>query len=384
MRAVYRAAAAVLTMAGADLWHWQHADAAAGQRLPSEKTKIEFVALEGWEKDDHRQAFVAFRKSCEKILSKAKGEATPIADVCRIAKMLPAKLSADDARRFFEHNFDPHLVTRPEKGAMLTGYFEPEVKGSLSPSKQFATPIYAKPDDLVLAARVENRAALPADLTAARVDASGAYPYFTRREIEEGALKGRGLEIAYLADPYEAFVMQIQGSGLIRLPDGKGLRIGFAAKNGHPYTSVGKILVERGELQAESASLDSVLAWLRADKVRGQELMWENKSYAFFRQLGTSEALEGPQGAMQLPLFPGRSLAIDPRFHELGSPIWVAAPTLNDMQGKPLARLMIAQDTGSAIKGPVRGDIFWGSGADAGKIAGRTKHVCDFYVLIPK
>jgi len=384
MRALYRVGAAVLVMAATALWEWQHADAAAGPRLATEKTKVEFAQLEGWDKDDHRPAFAAFRKSCGKVLSREQGAKSALTDVCKLAVMLTTKLSADDARLFFEANFEPHLITRPEKGAMLTGYFEPEVKGSLKPTKQFATPIYAKPDDLVLLTRVANREALPADLTAARVMAEGPVPYFTRREIEEGALKGRGLEIVYIADPYEAFVMQIQGSGLVRLPDGKGLRIGFAAKNGHPYTSVGKLLVERGELQSQSASLDAVIAWLRADKIRGQELMWENKSYGFFRMLSTSEAQEGPQGALQLPLSPGRSLAVDPRYHELGAPIWVAAPTLNDMQRKPLARLMVAQDTGSAIKGPVRGDIFWGSGEDAGKIAGRTKHICDFYVLMPR
>ena len=387
MRAVYRIGAAVLAMAASELWQWQHPDAVAGERLPLDKTKVEFAAVEGWEKDDHRGAFATFRKSCTRVITPLAGQPADgrLADICRIAVLLPAKLSANDAKAFFELNFDPWLVKRPDKGAMLTGYFEPEVKGSLQPTKHFATPIYNKPDDLVLLTRVANRGALPADLTAGRMGTDGMMvPYYTRQEIEQGALNGKGLEIAYLADPYEAFVMQIQGSGLIRLPDGRGLRIGFAGKNGHPYTSVGKLLVERGDLQSESASMDSILAWMRVNKQRGQQLMWENKSYAFFRLLSTSEAQEGPQSAMQLPLIAGRSLAVDPRYYELGSPIWVAAPTLKDMQGKPLARLLVAQDTGSAIRGPVRGDIFWGSGEAAGKIAGQTKHICDFYVLLPK
>jgi membrane-bound lytic murein transglycosylase A len=178
--------------------------------------------------------------------------------------------------------------------------------------------------------------------------------------------------------------MQIQGSGLIRLPDGKGVRVGFAAKNGHPYTSVGKVMIDRGLMQAHTASMQSIMSWMQVNKKQGQELMWENKSYPFFRVLSTSEASEGPQGAMQLALSPGRSLAVDPRYHELGAPIWVSAQGMKDTQGKPLARLLVAQDTGSAIKGPVRGDIFWGSGDAAGKIAGVTKQVCDFYVLMPK
>ncbi len=386
MRAVYRVGLAALVMAGSYLWQWQHPDAVAGERLRVEKTKVDFPDIKSWEKDDHRSAFATFRKSCERILGSSSADSadSKLAEVCKIAVMLPAKLSSRDARAFFEQNFDPWLIKRPDKGALLTGYFEPEVKGSLKPTKTFNTPIYNKPDDLMLLTRVSNRATLPADLTAGRMAPEGLVPYYTRQEIEQGALKGKGLEIAYLADPFEAFIMQIQGSGLIRLPDGHGLRIGFAGKNGHPFTSIGKLLVERGELQSESASMQSIIAWVRTNKQRGQELMWENKSYPFFRLLSTSEAEEGPQGAMQLPLIAGRSLAVDPRYHELGTPIWVAAPTLKDMQGRPLERLLIAQDTGSAIRGPVRGDIFWGSGEAAGKIAGQTKHICDFYTLLPK
>lgn len=386
MRSIYRVLAAVLAMTGAELWEWQHADALAGPRLPVEKSRAEFSALDGWEKDDHRAAFAAFRKSCAKVLSGEKDAdvTAGLAGICKIAVMLPAKLSEQDAKLFFEQNFDPHLIKRPQTGALLTGYFEPEIKGSLTPTKHFNTPVYAKPDDLVLLTRVANREALPADITAGRMASGSLVPYYTRQEIEQGILKGRGLEIAYVTNPYEAFVMQIQGSGLIRLPDGKGLRVGFAGKNGHPYTSVGKLLIERGEMQAHAASMGAIMSWVEVNKQRGQELMWENKSYPFFRVLSTSEASEGPQGAMQLALAPGRSLAVDPRYHELGSPIWVSALRMKDQQGKPLARLLVAHDTGSAIKGPVRGDIFWGSGDAAGKIAGITKEVCDFYVLMPK
>jgi membrane-bound lytic murein transglycosylase A len=374
-------------MAASELWQWQHPDALAQERLSVEKTKVDFAKVEGWAGDDHRAAFAAFRKSCAKVLRPAadKTGEGPLADICKIAVMLPAKLPAHEAKAFFEQNFDPWLVKRPATGAMLTGYFEPEVKGSLTQSKQFNTPIYAKPDDLVLVTRVANKApTLPADLTAARMAPEGMVPYYTRQEIEQGALKGRGLEIAYLADPYDAFVMQIQGSGLVRLPDGKGLRIGFAAKNGHPYTSVGKVLIERGEMDVSTASMQSIMEWVKRKGQVGRELMWNNKSYPFFRLLSTAEADEGPQGAMQLALVAGRSLAVDPRYHRLGTPIWVSAPELKDAQNKPVARLMVAHDTGSAIRGPVRGDLFWGSGAAAGKIAGRTKHTCDFYVLLPK
>ena len=168
MRAVFRIGAVVLAMAASELWQWQHPDAVAGERLPIDKTKVEFSAVEGWEKDDHRSAFTTFRKSCARVIGPVNGQPADgrLADICRIAVLLPAKLSAQDSKSFFELNFDLWLVKRPDKGAMLTGYFEPEVKGSLKPTKHFATPVYNKPEDLVLLTRVANRGTLPADLTA--------------------------------------------------------------------------------------------------------------------------------------------------------------------------------------------------------------------------
>lgn len=383
MQLLSRFATVICIMTASQLWQWQFADADAKQ-LNLEKTQVEFANIEGWAEDDHAAAFAAFRKSCGKFLASKKAEAvkttSEVKAICGIAMQLSDKLPRGAARQFFEANFVPSLVKRPEKGALLTGYFEPEIKGSLTASKDYSVPVYGKPDDLVLLNELKDRTLLPTGLTAARVTPEGAKPYFTRKEIEQGVLKGRGLEIAYLADAFEAFVMQVQGSGLIRLPDGKTVRIGFAAKNGHPYTSIGKILVERGELTSEGSSMQSLVAWLQADPQRGRELTWENKSYPFFRRLD----MDGPQGALTVPLVPGRSLAVDPRYHQMGMPIWVVAPGLKSFDGKPIKRLMIAHDTGSAIRGPVRGDFFWGSGATAGKFAGETKHLCDFYVLIPK
>jgi membrane-bound lytic murein transglycosylase A len=379
MRGILRLGVAVIIMTGANLWQWQFSEADAEK---IDKSPVQYADIAGWAKDDHAAAFAAFRKSCRKLQEDPKS-VEGIKAACELAIMLPEKLPSEDARQFFEANFKPFLVKRPTKGALLTGYFEPEVKGSLTQTKEFNVPIYSLPADLTLIRKPSDRGTLSEELTAARTTSAGLVPYFTRQEIEEGALKGRGLEIAYLADPYDAFVMQVQGSGLIRLPDGKALRIGFAGKNGHPYTSIGKILVEKGVLQAASASLDSVLGWLRSDSERGRKLMWENRSYPFFRVLDQAESGAGPHGALGLPLTPGRSLAVDPRFHQLGMPIWVTAPELKDLNGKPVARLMVAHDTGSAIRGVVRGDIFWGSGDAAGKLAGTTKHVCDFTVLIP-
>ncbi|MBX2805437.1 MAG: MltA domain-containing protein [Hyphomicrobiales bacterium] len=291
--------------------------------------------------------------------------------------------SQSGAREFFEKFFTPYLIERPSEGALVTGYFEPELSGALKPDDQHNVPVYALPDDLVMLDAQTDRASLPDDLTAARKGLNGLVPYYTRQEIEQGVISGRGLEIAWLADLHDAYVMQVQGSGLLNLPDGEQVRVGFTGKNGHPYTSVGKILIERGMLSAENATLDKVLEWLRANPAEGRSVMWRNRSYPFFRIIDSDEAANGPIGSMGAPLSKGRSLAVDPRFHRLGLPIWVSAPELQDGRDQHFQRLMIAQDSGSAIRGPVRGDIFWGSGSEAGRKAGATKHICDFTVLIP-
>ncbi len=309
MRLLVRLALAAVVMVSTNLWQWQFSGAEAASAKPLEKTPVDFAAIDGWARDDHAAAFAAFRKSCKRLIPREKEKSgasdtdvePAVQAVCEIALLLPAKLSRGDAQAFFEANFTPHLVKRPSKGALLTGYFEPEIKGSLKPTKEYSVPVYRRPDDLVLLTPAADRGDLPAELTAARLTADGPKPYYTRREIEEGVLKGRGLEIAYLSDAYEAFVMQVQGSGIIRLPNNQCLRIGFAGKNGHPYTSVGKLLVERGLLRADGASMKSVMSLLRVDPQRGRELMWENKSYPFFEVL---EGAKGPQGAMTLPLTP--------------------------------------------------------------------------------
>jgi membrane-bound lytic murein transglycosylase A len=358
------------------LWQWQFGAAGIGERRALDTAPIAFSDIPGWTADDHSAAFGAFLRSCD-----SAGAA--IAAIREAALSLGAAPTPDAARRFFEGNFSAHHVTPQPEGAIVTGYFEPELAGSLEPTGAFAVPIYSLPDDLVLVPTGERAEALAADLTAARATPEGLAPYYTRREIDEGALRGRGLEIAHLADAAEAFIMHVQGSGLIRLSDGRPMRVGFAGKNGHPYSSIGRLLVERGELAPAKASLEAVLGWMRADARRAQALMWENKSYIFFRVLDRAEAAIGPHGALGAPLTPGRSLAVDPRYHRLGLPVWVSAPALRTGDGAPFNRLMIAQDTGSAIRGPVRGDIFCGTGAEAGRIAGGTKYPCDFCILIP-
>jgi membrane-bound lytic murein transglycosylase A len=365
-----------------ELWRWQFGASAGRGDFALDKTPVPFSGIPGWPADDHSAAFTAFRRSCEELIA-SPGVDAPIAAVCRTALSLSPHASPDDAQRFFETHFHACRITPPADGAIVTGYFEPELEGSLEPGGGFDVPVYALPDDLALIAEGQTPAGWLSGLTAARRTPDGLVPYYTRQEIEEGALKGRGLEIVFLSDLCDAFVMHVQGSGRILLPDGRVMRIGFAGKNGYPYSSIGRRLVARGDLDPAEASLARVLDWLRADRERGRRLMWENKSFIFFRVLDETEAAQGPHGALGAPLTPGRSLAVDPRYHRLGLPIWVSAPALRDEQDRPFDRLMIAQDTGSAIRGPVRGDVFWGTGAEAGRIAGETRHPCDFYILIP-
>jgi membrane-bound lytic murein transglycosylase A len=351
------------------LWRWQFGEA---EPLPMDTAPVSFADIAGWAGDDHAAALAALRLSLA-----ASGEPSALAD--RVAALGDAP-SPQAARQFFEENFTPRRVAPQAESAIVTGYFEPELRGSLERTPEFGVPVYALPADLVLVTAENRPEGWPADHTGGRQTPNGLVPYFTRQEIESGALAGRGLDLLYLADPAECFVMHVQGSGAVRLPDGTCLRLGFSGKNGHPYTSIGKLLVQRGELEAATATLDALLAWVRADAERGRLLMQENASFIFFH------IREGdPQGpsAHGVPLTAGRSLAVDPRYHRLGAPIWVEAKGLADDAGRPFQRLMIAQDTGSAIRGQVRGDIFWGSGEAAGRIAGATKHPCNFIVLIP-
>jgi membrane-bound lytic murein transglycosylase A len=228
------------------------------------------------------------------------------------------------------------------------------------------------------------RGALAHGLTHARKTLTGTEPYATRADIEEGALADKGLELLWLADPVDTFFMHIQGSGRIRLPDGSMVRVTYDGKNGHPYTSIGRYLIDAGLFPADRMSLDALKEWLKRDAIQGRDAMRQNKSFVFFRELEGEEA-ESALGVHFIPLSDGRSLAVDTAFHVIGTPIYVSAPALTH-GGQPdgFSRLMIAQDVGSAIRGPERGDIYFGSGDEAGKLAGTTKHGGTFVALLPR
>jgi membrane-bound lytic murein transglycosylase A len=356
-----------------------------------------FAELPGWAADDHLAAFDTFRKSCERIQAAARERSgvtgvaatkqpvpphPALVSACDAAGRIPGKVTKEAARAFFEANFTPNTLTHKGPAGMVTGYYEPIMEGSRTPQGVFQTPIYKRPPDLINLVDEAQRGAVGAALTHARKTDKGVEPFATRAQIEQGALKGQGLELLYFADPVDVFFMQIQGSGRVKLTDGSVIRVHYDGKNGHPFSSIGRYLIEKGLLAADKVSMGALANWLRADPERGKLVMWQNASYVFFRELGNDA--RGPLGAMNAPLTPGRSLAVDPGHHALGTPIYVTAANMGHVvKSGTFNRLMIAQDVGSAIKGPERGDIYFGSGNAAGKLAGVTKHAAKFIVLLP-
>lgn len=348
---------------------------------------VDFAALPGWADDDHLAAFRAYCASAGAVLetSAQPGEAADAADAVAKAALEQADqiTTREQARAFFEARFVPYQVVHggPGKAAhgLLTGYYEPLIDGSLTPTNRFTVPVYRRPPDLINVVAESARAATGEGFTHLRQTPTGTEPYATREDIERGGLAGHGLELCYLADPVETFFLHIQGSGAIRLADGRLQRITYDGKNGHPYTSIGRTLIDDGTFTAEGLTLQVLGDWLRADPDRSRRVMWRNKSFVFFKALDG----EGPIGVMGTRLYPGRSMAVDPAFHALGMPVYVAAPDMTHVAPGGFNRLMVAHDVGSAIKGPARGDLYFGTGPDALVYAGITKHQGTFFVLQP-
>ncbi|MEQ1697383.1 MAG: MltA domain-containing protein [Hyphomicrobiaceae bacterium] len=330
---------------------------------------VPFADLLGWADDDHWAAFVAFSASAH-VVGGAVGRAEASAS---------GVVTADQARIFFEAHFRPHRVVQTRARGLLTGYYEPVIAGSLERTAQFTVPIYQRPGDLENVVAESERGAKSSGLTHVRRTARGVEPYATRREIEEGALAGLGLELCYLVDPVDAFFLQVQGSGVIALPDGRLMRVTYDGKNGHPYMSVGRVLIDEGVFAADQVTLQRLTDWLRADPERARPVLWRNESFVFFRALEGDHAV----GVLGTPLHEGRSLAIDTAFHALGLPIYAVAPGMAHVGPDGLRRLMVAHDVGSAIKGPERGDVYFGTGDAAFVLAGVTKHPVTFFVLLP-
>lgn len=339
-----------------------------------------FSSLPGWADAPLAASLAVFRRDCPRLAARAPA----FRRVCEAQAALPESVDDAVARAFLETWFRPERIGEPESG-FLTGYFEPELAASHTRSAAFPVPVLARPDDLVAVDPDSRPETLPEGYAFARRTADGLEPYADRAAIEAGALDGRGLEIAWLADPVDAFFMHVQGSGRLRFADGSTLRVNFAAKSGHPYTAIGRIVVEEGHMAREDLDYASLRAWLKAHPDEAREIMAQNRSYIFFRPVeGLSEA-DGPVGAAEVPLTPEISLAIDRTHHEFGMPLWVDArlPAAEAGPEVPFRRLMIAEDRGSAIIGEARGDVFFGSGDAAGARAGRIKHRATLYRLVP-
>ena len=274
----------------------------------------------------------------------------------------------------------------PIKGeGFLTGYYEPEFEGSREPDAAFRVPLLDRPDDLVTAPQGETLPGLDPVLQAGRRTGSAYEPYPDRAAIEQGALGALGKPVVYLREPGEAFIIHVQGSARIRLQDGSVMRVSYAGRNGHPYTSIGKLLVAQGAMDLETMTLERLMAWLRDNPEPARQLMQQNRSYIFFREAPELAQADGPIGGAGIPLTPGRSLAVDRSLWTYGLPIWIDGTLPHALdRSEPLRRLMIAQDTGSAIVGPVRGDYFAGSGPAAGTQAGLMRHPVSFVILRPK
>jgi len=351
-----------------------------------------FDDLNGWAQDDPRPALAAFRKSCGPI-TRGQDLGTPprriftaLKPICARAARLPASPTEARARAFFEKEFRPFIITAVDQAnGFLTGYYEPEVEGSRTRTDEYATPLYRRPPDLIVQAPPKD--APPSNKGAAYRMVDGALvPYHDRAAIDDGALSDKGLEVAWIKDPADAFFSHIQGSVRVRLPDGEVLRLNYDGHNGQTYTPIGRLLVERGLVPREKMSMDAIRAYITDHPAEGRELMRQNRSYIFFREATELKAGDGAVGAQGLPLTDGRSIAVDKVIHVYGTPFFIDAqlPLTQAGVNEPFEKLMIAQDTGSAIIGPARADIFFGAGKEAGSTAGRIQHPGRFAVLLPR
>lgn len=349
---------------------------------PPRLEPIPFDALPGWAEDDHAAAFRAFRLGAAALAlhppkTRALGiDAARLAEALRRAAGLPEDLDADQARRFFEAHFLPHRLDPP--AGFFTGYYEPVVPGSRTRSDRFPIPLLRPPADLM---EIEPGSVpgLAPDFRFARKTASGFSEHPDRGAIMAGALDGQGLELVWLTDWIEAFFIHVQGAARIRLAEGGEMRVTYAAKSGHAYSPIGRVLLERGV--KPPVTMQVIRAWLAAHPNEMPAVLAGNRSYIFFREAAVADPGLGPIAAAKVPLSAGRSLAVDRLLHTFQTPVFIDTVTPD---GAPFRRLMVAQDTGSAIVGPGRGDIFFGSGDDAGEIAGRMKAGGGFFVLAPK
>lgn len=325
---------------------------------------------------DMQPSWMAFLQSCRALKAKPDWQET-----CARADGL---VQPDNAtlRDFFEEGFTPYQVFNPDGSSLglITGYYEPRLTGSRVKTGRFHYPLYAAPDDMLAIDLSEVYPQLKGMRLRGRLQGRRIVPYYSRAEIDDGRAALQGRELFWVEDAVDLFFLQIQGSGRIELPDGSLVKVGYAEQNGHPYVSIGKKLVEMGELKLEEASMQGIKNWARQYPEKLPALLAQNPSYVFFREL--PNGLSAPLGALGVPLTEAYSIAVDPRTVPLGAPVFLSTTYPNTSE--PLNRLMVAQDTGGAIKGAVRADFFWGFGEQAGTQAGRMKQSGQMWVLFPK
>ena len=349
-------------------------------------TPERFDTLTGWTDADVSIPFEAFRRSAVEILETGSGFRRN-AGFGGIREdwvaACEAALIAEDAKVFFEKHFRPFRITDAERPqGLFTGYYEPLLQGSLLPSQEFPVPVYAKPKDLVAFSSNETAAT---GLSYGRRVNGQPQPYDTRKDIENGSLSGKAEVICWMSDWVDAFFMHIQGQGRVALPDGSFMRLSYAGKAGHPYSGIGHVLIERGVASPDTMSMQLLRDWMRDNPDESRELMWHNKSYIFFQKADVTDKALGGIGAAKVNLTPLHSLAVDRAWWMFGTPLWIetALPPEAPNPNLSIKRLMIAQDTGSAIKGIIRGDFFWGWGDDATTIAGHMKSAGAMTALLP-
>jgi membrane-bound lytic murein transglycosylase A len=337
---------------------------------------VEFNDLPGWDKDQHAQAFIALDKGCVRLAKKPGWQG-----ICASASKL-GEPGDEDAKQFFETHFTPHML-RGEKGTtrgMITGYYEPLLHGAMHADERYRYPLYKTPEDMLIVDLGALYPSLKGKRVRGRVVGNKVLPYYSRAQIESEKMPLSGQELLWVDDRDQLFFLQIQGSGRVQLPDGKIIGAGYANQNGHAYISIGKKLIDMGELKREDVSLFSIKAWLKSNPQRAKALLNENPSYVFFVLRDKPEF--GPTGSLNVPLTAERSLAIDPKFVELGAPIWLSTSYPGKTQ-QPLQKLVMAQDTGGAIKGQLRADLFWGTGEHAENMAGNMKQPGEMFILLP-
>ena len=351
----------------------------------------EWDNLDGWTNDDHADAFATFQTSCRAILrTQSSDDVRPVRAALRTvcARAISAgAVDAETARQFFEVNFRPVRIRKlGDNGGFLTGYYEPIVDGSRFPTREFTVPLYRRPPDLLAAGASQPGGPFPNSGRAFRRTSGGDLVfYYDRGEIEDGALDGKHLEICWLRSATEALIIQIQGSARVKLEDGTMLRVNYDAHNGYPYVPVGRVLIDRNIIPREEMSMQRIREWMQSNPDDAKDVRRQNRSMVFFRIVGLNDEGEA-LGAQGIRLSAGRSIAVDKALHVYGTPFFIEAdlPLAGVRASTPFRRTMIAQDTGSAIVGPARADLYFGAGDEAGQVAGRVRQAGRFALLLPR